>query len=111
MIEINGPESGTTKTAFVGKLQFYIEGLLVIVSDPLVIPRNFLDACSASDDLGLEVHCSNDPVDLTCTEQAPILRTATGFTGADELAAVIVAILVSNCIATPVVGNAHQNLC
>ena len=83
---------------------------MVIVSYPLVTPRNFFDACSASDDLRLEVHCPNDPVDLTCAEQASILRTTTGFAGAGKLAAIIVAILVGNCIATSIIRNAHQNL-
>lgn len=57
-----------------------------------------------------EIFFTNDTLDLACTEQPCMLRTTAGFTGADKRAAVIVAVLVGNCVTTSVVSNAHQDL-
>jgi hypothetical protein len=73
----------------------------------LVIPRGFLSFSTASNDAHMSIILLDQTLNLADAENTILLRTRACFAWASEVAAVVSAVLVSNCVTTAVVDDAH----
>jgi hypothetical protein len=76
----------------------------------LVIPRDFLSFSTASNDAHVSTLLLDQTLDLADAENTVLLRARACFAWTGEVAAVVSAIMISNCVATAVIDDAHVDL-
>lgn len=76
----------------------------------MVIPRYFISFGATGNDFGGQFLLANQTADLTGAQNTILKCARPCFARSSEPAAVIHAVLVGDCIATTIVGDAHVNL-
>lgn len=106
---INRPERRTTKAAIVGELSLETESLAVIITEPLAVEDDLLDA-SAVDQRGLQVFLADDALDLALRQDTGKLGAVTSLRRTSPRTVDVRAVCVCQSVPATVVGDTEIDL-